>query len=469
MRLRKSIILVLALLTSCFNPIASQAADAPAPVVAPKGVPEDVWNSFYKVAFTDGAIPDTNLKWGQQPTIGLLGNATDEDLMTVTKLSSGMKKYCPILAPSVTKNDSSAAIKMYFVPKGEYSKYIEKAPMDGDSYLAYVYYSSGGLRTVTSVINSDLSSSAERKNSIGVRFLQSLGLMTYSKDNSFKMLSWIYLNDGVYSNNDSQVLALYCSAFVKGGQNFKSVATEIAAALNKSPNQAPVFNPIISVDPSESNALVSVSLGSPQNLFTSGEITFEYTVATSSGEVVDSGNLSNSTTRLKSDWDFELNNLSSGVSYKFSLTMRNVIGSSKVFSSNFKTTGDRAKENSQSEANSEVAEQSISIFDLPTTVKLSDKSLSLMVNTSSGLDPSVESLSPSICTVDLLEINFLKVGKCEFRVSQEGDEDFLSAEDVFGSFVIQGVKSTITCVKGKLTKKITGTNPKCPGGYKKKA
>ena len=148
--------------------------------------------------------------------------------------------------------------------------------------------------------------------------------------------------------------------------------------------------------------------------------------------------------------------------------MRNVIGSSKVFSSNFKTTGDRAKENSQSGEKSGVAEQSISIFDLPTTVKLSDKSLSLMVNTSSGLDPSVESLSPSICTVDLLEINFLKVGKCEFRVSQEGDEDFLSAEDVSGSFVIQGAKSTITCVKGKLTKKVTSANPKCPSGYKVK-
>ena len=29
-------------------------------------------------------------------------------------------------------------------------------------------------------------------------------------------------------------------------------------------------------------------------------------------------------------------------------------------------------------------------------------------------------------------------------------------------------KTTITCVKGKLTKKITGVNPKCPAGYKKK-
>lgn len=31
------------------------------------------------------------------------------------------------------------------------------------------------------------------------------------------------------------------------------------------------------------------------------------------------------------------------------------------------------------------------------------------------------------------------------------------------------LKTTITCVKGKTLKKVTGANPKCPGGYKKKA
>jgi hypothetical protein len=29
-------------------------------------------------------------------------------------------------------------------------------------------------------------------------------------------------------------------------------------------------------------------------------------------------------------------------------------------------------------------------------------------------------------------------------------------------------KATITCVKGKITKKVTGLNPKCPSGFKKK-
>jgi hypothetical protein len=30
------------------------------------------------------------------------------------------------------------------------------------------------------------------------------------------------------------------------------------------------------------------------------------------------------------------------------------------------------------------------------------------------------------------------------------------------------VKKSITCIKGKLVKKVTGTAPKCPSGYKKR-
>ena len=31
-----------------------------------------------------------------------------------------------------------------------------------------------------------------------------------------------------------------------------------------------------------------------------------------------------------------------------------------------------------------------------------------------------------------------------------------------------GKKTTITCVKGKITKKVTAVKPKCPAGYRKK-
>jgi hypothetical protein len=34
--------------------------------------------------------------------------------------------------------------------------------------------------------------------------------------------------------------------------------------------------------------------------------------------------------------------------------------------------------------------------------------------------------------------------------------------------VMKSNKATITCIKGKISKKITGVNPKCPSGFRKK-
>ena len=36
------------------------------------------------------------------------------------------------------------------------------------------------------------------------------------------------------------------------------------------------------------------------------------------------------------------------------------------------------------------------------------------------------------------------------------------------NFLIKSKKSKITFIKGKLSKKVTAVNPKCPAGYKKK-
>jgi hypothetical protein len=52
-----------------------------------------------------------------------------------------------------------------------------------------------------------------------------------------------------------------------------------------------------------------------------------------------------------------------------------------------------------------------------------------------------------------------------------GDKDAdvdLVTFDVYEAPKVVAKKTTITCVKGKITKKVTAVNPKCPTGYKKK-
>jgi hypothetical protein len=50
---------------------------------------------------------------------------------------------------------------------------------------------------------------------------------------------------------------------------------------------------------------------------------------------------------------------------------------------------------------------------------------------------------------------------------KEADVDLVTF-DVYATAKLVSKKTTITCVKGKTTKKVTAVNPKCPTGYKKK-
>jgi hypothetical protein len=54
------------------------------------------------------------------------------------------------------------------------------------------------------------------------------------------------------------------------------------------------------------------------------------------------------------------------------------------------------------------------------------------------------------------------------KVSLKPQESIVKDQVVAQTKTSPSNKSTITCIKGKTSKKITGVNPKCPAGYKKK-
>jgi hypothetical protein len=116
----------------------------------------------------------------------------------------------------------------------------------------------------------------------------------------------------------------------------------------------------------------------------------------------------------------------------------------------------------------EKASQTIS-FALPPTVKVADKTLNLTASSSSGNQVTYTSTPSSSCTISGSVLNLLKAGNCSVTATQVGTTTLASASAT-STVIIEGVapaaKKTITCIKGKTTKKVTGTNPKCPTGYK---
>ena len=76
-------------------------------------------------------------------------------------------------------------------------------------------------------------------------------------------------------------------------------------------------------------------------------------------------------------------------------------------------------------------------------------------------------LTTQNCTINQNQLTFLAEGKCEILSRATGNEEW--AESSLNTTLIKSVqKTTITCIKGKVTKKVTAVKPKCPAGYKKK-
>lgn len=110
-------------------------------------------------------------------------------------------------------------------------------------------------------------------------------------------------------------------------------------------------------------------------------------------------------------------------------------------------------------------------FTPPTTANISAKTLALSATASGGGVITYQTTSAGICSITGSILNLLKGGNCAITATQAGTTT-LAPVSATATVMITGsvapTKKTITCVKGKKTKKVSETNPKCPKGYKVK-
>ncbi len=110
-------------------------------------------------------------------------------------------------------------------------------------------------------------------------------------------------------------------------------------------------------------------------------------------------------------------------------------------------------------------------FSLPTSANLSSKTVVLSATASSAGSVLYTTSTPDSCSITGSTLNLLKSGNCSVTATQPGSPT-LAPISATATVMIAGTvaptKKTITCVKGKKNKKVSGTNPKCPKGYKVK-
>ena len=109
-------------------------------------------------------------------------------------------------------------------------------------------------------------------------------------------------------------------------------------------------------------------------------------------------------------------------------------------------------------------------------VEITEREAGVRIYSSSGLEVDAQADDYNICSIfrdRYLKNEFIiilnDVGMCRIVLSQAGNSEFLAATDQYLVFeILPEKKYSITCVKGKLVKKVTAAKPKCPRGYKKR-
>ena len=108
-------------------------------------------------------------------------------------------------------------------------------------------------------------------------------------------------------------------------------------------------------------------------------------------------------------------------------------------------------------------------FTLPNNANVSSKSLALTSTASSGAVVAYSTTSTGVCSITGSTLNLLTGGNCTVTATQAGTSTLApisSTATVMLTGAVVTNKKSITCVKGKSTKKVSVTNPKCPKGYK---
>jgi hypothetical protein len=105
------------------------------------------------------------------------------------------------------------------------------------------------------------------------------------------------------------------------------------------------------------------------------------------------------------------------------------------------------------------------------SVDVKTKTLDLMAIASGKGDIVYSTSSAGICSITGSTLNLIKAGNCSVTATQTGTAAFATASTTVNIILIGtpvSAKKSITCVKGKISKKVSNTNPKCPAGYKLK-
>jgi hypothetical protein len=428
---------------------------------APRGISDELWNAYKEMALSELEGEQRNFRSAGSLSFYVKGMPVERDILVLDYALNTFAQHCQNITPTRARIEPAQGVIFHFIPRAEFTSVIsEVEEWRTDSFLQWRYFKNRGIVSATALISIDNSTRIYRDYLIRKLLLQSLGFYDRTSNPGFNFFNSGYgweLN-GKLTDLDRQLINFYCSNLVRAWDtDLRTV--EYVTELGKLPIQvAPNFSNSISWSNNEYG--IDISIIPRGDLIISNRVTkIGYDLVDSKGRVVatDEVEVSSDVFKLRK---FEVFELESYSRYSLQIFTRNLFGKSSPQSVTVLTGKvlSKAKQEAEAKAAADLkAAQDKAAAELKAKQEAEAKA-------AADLKAAQDKAAAELKAKQEAEAK----AAADLKAAQDKAAAELKAKQEAEAKAAAIKKTTITCVKGKVIKKVTSTKPKCPVGYKKK-
>ena len=506
------IIITISGLFFSFMPMAISDVNIP-----PKGVSQSLWDAYREMTISELDGAKRNFRSASALSVFIKGSPTERDVNVIDSILSAFAQNCQNITPKRATVLPRAGVVFHFIKPSEF-KTIIPGTTQKTSAVQWWYYPGTGINDAIALISTDITDLQERDFYIRFRLLNSLGFyhgLTDSDDFNLFGASYRWESQNTLTEMDRQLISFYCSTLVRAWDTEVQTQDYINSLWNKNISTAPSSDHTVKWSNTDSGIEILVEPKGDQTVINHGT-KIGYQLVDTNGLVVASDEIDIQDDVFKTRV-FQVKDLKSFSTYTLKLYSKNVMGKSPtqniavstrvVISEAAKAAAAKVLADAAAKAAADkvIADAAAAkaaddkvIADAAAAKAAADKVIADAAAAKAAaakvladaaakaaadkvlVDAAVKAAADKVIADAKMQAEKILAdakAAAELKAKQEADVQAKAAQiladakakfDAAAKIVSAKKMTTITCVKGKLTKKVTAVKPICPAGYKQK-
>ena len=470
--------------------------------IPPKGVSQSLWDAYREMTISELDGAKRNFRSASALSVFIKGSPTERDVNVIDSVLSAFQQNCQNITPKRATVLPRSGVVFHFIKASEFKTIISWATSKF-SAVEWWYYPGLGINRAIALISTDTTDLLDRDYYIRYRLLNSIGFYEITDSADFNLFSYSdrWESQNTLTEMDRQLISFYCSTLVRAWDTEVQTQDYINSLWNKSISTAPSFDHKVKWSNTDSGIEILVEPKGDQTVINHGT-KIGYQLVDTNGLVVASDEIDIQDDVFKTRV-FQVKDLKSFSTYTLKLYSKNIMGKSStqniavstrvVISEAAKAAADKviADAAAKAAADKVVADAAAAkaaadkvIADAAAAKAAADKVIADAAVKAAAdkviADAAVKATADKVIADAKIQAEKILAdakAAAELKAKQEADAQAKAAQiladakaksDAAAKIASAKKMTTITCVKGKLTKKVTAVKPVCPAGYKKK-